>query len=146
MERTDSLLDSIVKRLGLGDGVRLARIKNNWQRIFDKPLSLHMSPSGLSEGKLILNVDSPIWIQQLSYHKREITKKLAPYGVRDIQFKLGRISRTKRRSAPVRRHAEITSEDELFIVELTSRFSNEELKEAVKAAVERHLRLSRYPR
>ncbi len=146
MERTDSLLASIVKRLGLEDGVRLARIKNNWRLIFDKPLSLHMSPSSLSEGKLLLNVDSPIWIQQLSYLKREITEKLTAYGVRDIQFRLGRISQTKRRSAPVRKHAEITSEDELFIVELTSRFSNEELKEAVKVAVERHLRLSKYPR
>jgi hypothetical protein len=139
VKRTGSLLGPIIKRLGIEDGVRLIRIKNDWHKLFDRPLAIHMSPSRLSEGELLLNVDSPMWIQQLSYYKREIINKLSFYGVRDVRFRIGKIvSKKEGRSAgPL---TEISSEDRIFISGLVSGISDGELKEAVKGAAEKSLR------
>lgn len=138
--RTDSVLTPILKNLGIEAGVRLAQIKNNWQNIFDRPLSLHMYPSKLSAGELLLNVDSPIWIQQLTYYKKEIIEKLHSYGVKEVRFRIGRISPDKQivPKSPVLR--ELSDEDKLFISDLTSEIKDEDLKGAVKTAVERSLK------
>ncbi len=95
MEKAGSLLEPVVKRLGIESGVRLSRIKNDWHTLFEKPLSLHMSPSRLTGGELLLNVDSPIWIQQLNFLKKEILKKLSRYGVREIRFRIGKVCPVK---------------------------------------------------
>lgn len=140
MKSTGTLLGPIVKRLGIEEGVRLIRIRNDWHTIFDSPLSLHMSPSILSEGELLLNVDSPIWIQQLSYYKREILTKLSTYGVRDVRFRVGRITREKQLRQSTAAITELSSEDALFISGLVSDIRDDELKKAVKGAAEKSMR------
>ncbi|MEW6107807.1 MAG: DUF721 domain-containing protein [Nitrospirota bacterium] len=144
MLRTDSILSPIIKNLGIDDGVCLARIKNNWYRIFNKPLSLHMYPSKFAEGELLINVDSPIWIQQLGYYKKEIIDKLSDYGVRDIRFRLGKIY-GKRENVPAREHAvkELSREDNLFVSELLSNINDESLKASIRKALEKSLRSSK---
>jgi len=140
MIKTDSLLAPILKNLGIEEGVRLAQIKNNWHKIFEKPLSLHMSPSKLSECELLLNVDSPIWLQQLGYYKREITQKLYPYGVKDVRFRLGRISQVKKTESHSRKTAELSSEDTFFIEDAVSKIEDETIKESAKRAMEKSFR------
>jgi len=140
MVRAESVLTSILKNLGLEAGVRLAQIKTNWQNIFDRPLSLHMYPSKLSEGELLLNVDSPIWIQQLTYYKKEIIEKLYAYGVKEVRFRIGRISPDKQPVFKSPEHRKLSDEDNLFISDLTSEIKDEDLKKAVKTAVERSLK------
>ncbi len=139
MIKTDYLLTPILKNLGIEEGVRLVSIKNNWHYIFEKPLSLHMSPSRLSEGKLLINVDSPIWLQQLSYYKREITKKLDAYGVKDVHFRIGKLFHKKQFVSKRQKTAELSSEDTLFVSELISQISDDTIKEAVKRALEKSL-------
>jgi hypothetical protein len=146
MIRADSILKPIFKNLGIDDGVRLARIKNNWQKIFKKPLTLHMSPSKLTEGELLINVDSPIWIQQLSYYKREIIENLNVYGVKGVRFRLGNISYAKRHKSHKREIKELSSADTLFIDDLISKINDDTLKESVKRAIEQSLKSGKYPK
>lgn len=143
MIRADSLLRPILKNLGIEDGSRLAQIKQNWQKIISRPLSSHMSPSKLSGSELLLNVDSPIWLQQLGYYKREITEKLNAYGVRNVRFRLGKISQDKQHESHEEKIAELSSEETLFIAELISKLSDETIKDALKNAVEKSLRAAK---
>ncbi len=140
MEKADSLLGPLLRNLGIEEGVRLARLKNDWHTIFEKPISLHTSPSRLSEGELLLNVDSPIWIHQLSFCKGAIIEKLGAYGVRDVRFRIGKIPQKKQREQHARRAVQLSSDDALFISELTSGIGDEELKEAVRGAAEKSFR------
>jgi len=91
VQRAGSLIDSIMKDLGLSEGVALSRIKSNWPELFQPPLVYHMSPSALREAELLLNVDSPEWLQQLSFYREEILKRLGPFGVKEVRFRLGRV-------------------------------------------------------
>lgn len=91
MQRADSLIGEIIKDLGLSEGVALARIKSNWTELFSPPIVNHMSAVALRDSELLLNVDSPEWLQQLSYYRSEILKRLDPFGVRQVRFRLGRV-------------------------------------------------------
>jgi len=139
MERADSLLAPVLDRLGITEEVRLHRIKRDWHTLFDKPLSEHMSPSKLSGKELLLNVDSPIWSQQLTFYKRDITKKLRGYGVSGVRFRIGRITRNKCDENEIGVPCPLSPEDEKFVAALGSDIEDEPLREAVKKAVEKHL-------
>ncbi len=140
MEKAGSLLGPLVKRLGIESGVRLSRIKNDWHTLFEKPLSLHMSPSRLTEGELLLNVDSPIWIQQLNFLKKEILTKLRGHGIREIRFRIGKVSPAGTCKETRQKPSELSSEDASFIECLVDNISDAELRNAVRGAAEKSLR------
>lgn len=141
MERAGSILTPAIKRLGIEEDVRLQRIKNDWDAIFNKPLSLHMSPSRLLEGELLLNTDSPIWMQQLTFCRKEILGKLGAYGVREIRLRVGKVYRQKGDDpdAGEQMTRKVSDEDALFIDGLVAAVNDEELKTAIRNAAENFL-------
>ncbi len=139
MKKTGAVLDPLLKNLGLESGVRLARIKHDWYGIFDEQITSNLFPISFSDRELLLHVTSPIWMQQFSFHKSEIIKKLSAYGVQDIRFRLGKIPKRTREISPVRKAPELTRENVVFINELLSDISDENLKETIKKAVEKSL-------
>lgn len=148
MNRADSLLTPFIKELGIEDGVRLAKIKMNWHNLFNKPLSDHMSPSMLSGDEIVLNVDSPVWLQELNFYKEDIIKKMSAYGVKAVRLRLGRLStgvksgvsgssRTdKGRESRVKK---LTTEELSYIEKVVSSISDEVLKETIRKAIEKAL-------
>ena len=139
MKKTGAVLDSLLKNLGLESGVRLARIKQDWYELFDEQITSHLFPVNFSEGELLFHVTSPIWMQQFSYHKSEIIRKLSTYGVQNIRFRLGRVPQKKLERTPLRKSRELTPENRLFISELLSDINDENLKDAIKNAAEKSL-------
>lgn len=138
MEKTDSLLAPVLKRLGIEDGVRLARIQAAWEDIFDRPLSQHISPARYAGGELLINVESPPWLQQLTYCKRDVVNKLGPFGVREVRFRIGRIYRRERQGEAIPATT-LSAEDRRFIEELIEGVADDAIRAAVKAAAERSL-------
>ncbi len=96
MKRVDTLISPLLKGLGLEEAVRFERIKKEWATIFREPLSLHMFPSSLKNGELLIAVDSPVWLQQLSLFKAEIMKNLRPFEVKEVRFRIGRVEAGKK--------------------------------------------------
>ena len=139
MKKTGAVLGPLLRNLGLENGVRLALIKNDWYEIFDEQITSQLFPVSFSDRELLLHVASPIWMQQCSFHKSEIIKKLSAYDVQNIRFRLGRIPQKKQRSSPPRRTLELSPENRSFITELLSDVSDENLKEAIKKALEKSL-------
>ena len=139
MKKTGAVLDPILKNLGLESGVRLARIKHDWDRIFDEQINSNLFPVSFSDRELLLHVTSPIWMQQFSFHKSEIIKKLSAYGVQNIRFRLGKIPQRKQKISPNRKAPELSRENMFFITALLSDISDENLKETIKKAVEKSL-------
>lgn len=139
MKRADSLLNPFIRELGIEDGVKLAEIRRNWYNLFDKPLSYHMSPFILSKGEILLNVDSPVWLQELTFYKEDIIKKMSSYGVKTVRFRLGRVS-TKVKSGIQgwkSRVKQLTTEELSYIEETVSKINDEKLKETVQKAMKK---------
>jgi hypothetical protein len=139
VKKTGAVLGPLLRNLGLESGVRLALIRNDWHKIFDEQITSQLYPVSFSDRELLLNVTSPIWMQQCSYHKSEIIKKLSAYDVQNIRFRLGRIPQKKRGASPPRKTLELTPENRFFITELLSDVNDESLKEAIKKALEKSL-------
>ena len=139
MKRADSLLAPVIRDLGIVDGVRLAEIKRNWYSLFQKPLSYHMAPSLFSKGELLINVDSPVWRQELNFYKEDILKKLRPYGVSAVRFRLGRVSLTEKTGTKGKREEFKTlgAEERSYIDETISEIQDESLKETLKTTMEK---------
>lgn len=89
LQRAGGLINSIMADLGLEDGLRLWRLRAAWGQIFGPPLCLHMSPSSLKGRTLVINVDSPAWLQELNFKKNEIIRKLGAFGINGIRLRGG---------------------------------------------------------
>jgi hypothetical protein len=142
VKRADSLLLPVIKELGINDGVGLAEIKRNWYNLFSRPLSYHMSPSMLSNGEILLNVDSPAWLQELNFYKEDIIKKMSSYGIRAVRFRLGRVStKSEVRSHPpeAEEARSLTHEELSYIEDTVSKISVEALRETVIRTIEKAL-------
>lgn len=87
-----------------------------------------------------MNVDSPVWLQELNFFKEEIIKKLGSYGVREVRFRLGRIPRANENTAAKdkkSREKHLKDGELEFIENTVSQVNDEALRVTVKLALEK---------
>jgi hypothetical protein len=139
VKRVDSLLRPLVRDFGIESNIRFIEIKKNWHTLFSEPLSSHMMPYKLTDGAILLNVDSPVWLQELNYFKKDIIKKLGPYGIKDVRFKLGNVSKNDRSEVcnQVYSVKAFTSEEVSYIEKTVVRIIDEDLRITVRRAIEK---------
>lgn len=143
MKRIGSFFPLIINSLGIGEAVRAESLQREWQTIFSEPLSLHTWPATLENHTLTINVDSPVWLQQLSFFKNEMLGKLSIFEVRDIRFRLGRIHQPEIRRVALQPAApsrlEIDEKTACYIKETVSRLPDQEMQDVVGKAMKRSL-------
>ena len=139
MKRADSLLASVIKDLGIADGVKFAEIKRDWNALFDQPLSFHMSPSMFSNSELLIFVDSPAWLQELSFFREDIRRKLESYGVKSIRFRLGRVATNTKKGVRNQKTGvkQLTNVEYEIVKEMVSKIDDEGLRGAMKNTIEK---------
>ena len=80
----------------LGGLLITGRIINAWGEIVGENFSKGTQPTRLIRGVLMVKVESSVLLNQLSYIKGEILKRLSDKigkgVVKDVKFKIGRIS------------------------------------------------------
>lgn len=90
VNKVAGLISPLLKTWGIGESVRLEDIKRSWTEIVGEQISSHTLPVALKDGELTINVDSPLWLQQVSFFKDEIKRKLGPFEITGIRFRHGR--------------------------------------------------------
>ncbi len=145
MKKVSALIPRLLRELGLEEAARFERISKEWSAIFREPLSLHMSPTTLKNGELLIAVDSPVWLQQISLFKPDITKKLNAYGVTDVRFRIGRMAKPaggmrKLNEARPKERPSLGRDALREIDETVSGLKDGALRENVRRAMEQSLR------
>jgi hypothetical protein len=139
VKRVDSLLRPLVRDFGIESSIRFIEVKKNWHTLFNEPLSYHMVPYKITEGVILLNVDSPVWLQEINYFKGDIIEKLSPYGIKDVRFQLGNVS--KKTGSEVCSQGfsakALTPEEILYIEKTVSQVIDEELQGTVRRTIEK---------
>ena len=144
METINSLLGPIFKELGIEDRLAIESIRSEWKNIFNEPLSLHTYPVELTSGELLINVDSPVWLQQLKFFKQDIIKKLAGYNIKTIRFKHGKVyikgdkGQTGQGLKPLS-PIHLGPSDIAWIEEITSDLEDTEVRESVRKAIKKQM-------
>jgi hypothetical protein len=139
VKRADSLLKPLIKDLGIEEGVRLSEMRQKWNVLFQEPLSHHISPSLFTGGELLLNVDSPVWLQELKFYKEDIIRKLSSYGVKAVRFRLGRIVTTEKSGVRNERREvkPLKTDERSFIDKAISGITDENLKVTLKTTMKK---------
>lgn len=90
----NKLIPGVMKRLGLEQRLQQSQVFYLWPQIVGADIARHAQPVSLRNGLLVVAVDHPVWLQELSrYHKALLLQKVrATVGqktVRDIVFRIG---------------------------------------------------------
>lgn len=140
------ILKSMSKNLGIEKEMLLYRLKKNWSDFVGHTLALHTAPERLKFKTLTLRVDGPTWMHELSFLKRDMIKKInTQIGknlIQTLHLKIGSISL---QDEPKRNHQKtpakaLSARAKAVLQEALSGMEDSSLKEAIKQAMERHLR------
>ncbi len=145
MKKAAAVLAPMMKRLGLESRVRLERIRTDWFSIFDASIASHMYPADCTDRELLLNVESPVWMQQLTYFKTDIVGKLVPYGIDNIRFRVGKLQKKKQEQPAGRKMRRLSADDLSFASSVVSEIADEQLKVSIRKAIEKSLAATRRP-
>ncbi|MBZ0155538.1 MAG: DUF721 domain-containing protein [Alphaproteobacteria bacterium] len=142
MRNTGSILTPLLRELGLEEKVRLNSLQQEWRNLFGEPLSLHTYPAEIKEGELLINVDSPGWMQQLKFYKQEIAGKLHAYHIKNVRFRHGMVYRRKGRSMMPAKNTlperpPLSAPDREWIEQTLSAVKDPELREGFRKALEK---------
>jgi hypothetical protein len=144
MKKAEAVLGPMLKRLGIESGVRLERIRTDWFSIFEADLSSHMYPASCADRELLLNVDSPVWMQQLTYYRKDNIGKLGPYGIANVRFRIGKLQKKKQQQGR-KKVRQLSADDLSFASSVVSDIADEQLKESIRKAIEKSLTVIRHP-
>jgi hypothetical protein len=141
----DSLLNSLFRDLGISERIRIETLRRKWHTIIAEPLSNHTAPADIKDGKLVIAVDSPAWLQHLKFLKKEIADKLKPHGVSDIRLKLGNVRIDSERQIPDNRalpesFRDLTDNDIDRINHAVAEIEDTELKDVIRHVMEKSAR------
>lgn len=142
MKSLADIISPILRESGLEEGVRFSLLKNKWDDLFREPLSLHLYPVSLRDGELLVNVDSSVWLQEVTVHREEILKVLKPFNIREIRFRLGRSGfrrQGNKNKQGYRGNKGLAPESLDFIDETIGLLADSELKETIRSAMEKSL-------
>lgn len=94
-QKVSDVLSTIMKDYGLVAKTREYRILKTWNAIVGNKISSHTHPLRIIRGVLTVIVDSPAWMQQLTFYKEDlinrISSEVGKSMVSDIRFKVGKV-------------------------------------------------------
>ena len=70
------VLPKVLSSLGIKEGVERRKAILVWDKVVGREIRNHTKPRYVRGKKIWVDVDDPIWIQQLSFLKPKILKKL----------------------------------------------------------------------
>jgi predicted nucleic acid-binding Zn ribbon protein len=88
------LVPGVMKGLGLEQRLQQSQAFSLWPQIVGSDIAAHAQPVSLRNGTLVIAVDHPVWLQELSrYHKtlllQKIGERIGKSAVRNIVFRIG---------------------------------------------------------
>ena len=91
---THQLVPQVMRGLGLEKRLQQSQVLLLWPSIVGAEIAGHAQPVSLRNSVLVVAVDHPIWLQELSrFHKRAILDKVqqrvGKSAVRDIALRIG---------------------------------------------------------
>ncbi len=149
MKRPASIRDILSGSLsfpGLKSILRDARIKRVWQDVVGSRLATKCEPHFLKDGVLHVRVLSSVWLTELGFHtnliKEKLNQRLGDRVVEKIVFRVGMGRPSRECESPsVESERELTEEERRFIEERVSTVKDPLVRDTIRRAMEKALRL-----
>ena len=76
LESIDEIIRKVFVKGKFGGSAQVSKLWSQWKDIVGEDVAMHCVPQKISDGKLYIKADSPIWRQQLDLLKDEIGDKI----------------------------------------------------------------------
>ncbi len=76
LDSVASILDGLARRLGLENHLFEMRLRREWADIVGDQIAAHTRPEQIRFKKLLIHVRHSVWLQQLTFLKRELLGKI----------------------------------------------------------------------
>lgn len=88
-----NIIPGVIEKLSSGNPEWQNSLTRAWETAADSKAKKHTRIAGFRKGRLLVNVDSPVWIFQLSFKKTELLRKLQKEfpDLSAISFRIGNI-------------------------------------------------------
>jgi predicted nucleic acid-binding Zn ribbon protein len=141
LDRLSYTLGSMLKARGLGSRLSEYRVFGQWEKAVGPVIARHAQPQAVRGKKLMLVVDSPAWMQQLSLLKPEIMEKvnstLGKKTINDITLRLGEVElREQPPEEPLVRNV-LNRDEKEKIEDYVREISDPDTREAVRRVIEK---------
>lgn len=141
VEKLAVTLDKIFAARGLAGRLKEYRVYGQWERIVGKVIARHARPLSLRAKKLVVQVDSSAWMQQLSLLKPEIIEKanrsLGQNSVKSITLKLGEVSAPSRPPDEQPLTGSLTHDERARIEDYIKDLADPAVREALRHVMEK---------
>jgi len=89
-----NIIPKVIEKLSSGNPEWQNSLSRAWDVAVDSKGKKHTRITGFRKGKLLINVDSPVWMFQLSFKKPELLRKLQKEfpDLSAISFRIGNIN------------------------------------------------------
>ncbi len=153
-ERVSSLLKQLLGQPGLGEQITRHQAWLIWDQLVGEQIAARARPLKLRKGVLEVQVDHPVWMQQLQMLKPTILEKINARipnaGITDIYLRQTRNSQTYNSPKPQQApepppwtKVELTDAEKAAIEEELSSVENSELKHEMRKLFTRQKQLDR---
>ncbi|MCX8034132.1 MAG: DUF721 domain-containing protein [Thermodesulfovibrio sp.] len=139
MQKIGLVLPSLFNNLGIEDAVKLKFLRKKWNEIFSAPLRDYTYPKEIKEGFLYVTVASHAWLNELKLLKEEFLNRLIPYGIKDVEFKFGKIYNTRKKIETEVKTKNISEQQEQWINDILEKINDEEIRLVFKNLLRKHL-------
>ena len=131
-----SLLRSIVTTIDGAPPQDQFLIRDMWEGVVGSHIAKKAHPEGVKNGILQVSVESSVWMQELTFMKQQILERLNQVcessGVKDIRFKLGKISQ-RMGSYDEEIVPELNEEEQAMIKKQTANVEDEDVRASLQS-------------
>ena len=79
MQKLSGILSRLLKQYGLEGKMTEYMIAEKWEAIVGKNIASHSYPAGIHHKRLYIIVDSPVWLQEVSFYKGDLIENVNKY-------------------------------------------------------------------
>ena len=89
-----NIIPQVIEKISSGNPEWQNDLSRAWQGVVDYKALKHCRLAGFRKGRLLVNVDSPAWLFQLSFKKPELLRRLQKEfpDLAAISFKIGKVN------------------------------------------------------
>ena len=93
-EAIKNIIPGVIGKLSTGNPEWQSGLLRSWQANIDNKTKKHTMVVGLKNGRLLINVDSPVWLFQLSLKKPQMLRGLQKDfpELATISFRIGKVN------------------------------------------------------
>lgn len=70
------VLKKFVQSKPLGENLSQIEILSKWEELFNPPICTHARPCGIKNKRLLIEVSSSAWLNELSFYKEEMKNRI----------------------------------------------------------------------